>query len=398
MTPSAPRAALVIIGNGPGEVAGWAMPVAAEARRWAATQHRSLAITLCLPPCQGASGQERSVAASTGLFDTILDRWMTLRLGLGLSGWMPPARPILLHVGGDFWYARQLGRRWRARTFAFVERAHVARVHEVFEQIFVPTPDLQRRLLDLGVPAAKVLITGDPRNDGLAHHGARAAAPNGDRGRRTVTVLTGSRDAVFKAMLPFWVETVKALRTALPDAHLLMAVSPYVSPQVHQALLSRHRRALDAAGVEVGDGGWSGVLASDLVLTLPGSNTLELAASRIPTIVIAPPPFTRTIAFEGLTDWVARVPGVGLGLKMLRERWYVTRGLYAALPNMRAGRRIIPEFIGKITPERVAAESAWLLDDDAARQKLIQNLEAIPNEPGASRRIIEVISAAWAVS
>ncbi len=398
MTTSRPTTTLVIIGNGPGEVAGWAIPVATEARRAAAEAGRSLEIGLCLPPCQFASGQEQAVAMASGVFDRVVDPKETLRLGLGLSGWTPSAPPVILHVGGSFWYARRLSRRWRAPAFAFVERAHVSRAHRIFERIFVPTADLRDRLLHHGVPRRKVVVTGDPRYDGVVTHQAALAARDGQHAHPSVTFLAGSRDTVFSAVFPFWVKTATALRRRLPAARLLTIISPFVSPEVQRSLVAQHRETLDAAGVEVKHGDWSRIVESDLVLTIPGTNTMELAILRIPSMVVLPFSLAPQIPFEGLIEWITRIPRLGPSLRLWLAREYVKRQPYVALPNMRVGRRIMPELTGAVTPEQVADESARLVTDEPARAALARALEAIPLETGASRRILDEMRPARATA
>ncbi len=403
MTSDALRSALIIVGNGPGEVAGWALPIAAEARRWATEANRSIEVDLCLPPCQFASGREESAAAAAGLFHHIVGPKATLRLGLGLPGWTPRAAAVVLHVGGDFWYSRRLARRWGARAFAFVERPHIARTHQAYERIFVPTRDVADELTRRHVPAEKIMVSGDPRYDALLEHLAKAEranglrpSPNGDGSPPTVTFLAGSRDSVFSACFPFWVETAAALRARLPDARLSVAVSPYVSPGVRAAMIARHQGTLHAERIDVEDGGVSSILGSDLVLTIPGSNTLELALMRIPSIVVLPTNRPLPIPAEGVVEWITRTPVVGPALKRLYIREAIRRIPYVALPNMRARRRIMPELVGPVTPEQVATESAQLLNDREARRRLTEDLSTIPNDTGASRRIIAAMGSAWA--
>ncbi|MDR7419927.1 MAG: hypothetical protein QN178_13575 [Armatimonadota bacterium] len=392
MAAGSPASSLIIVGNGPGEIAGWAIPIAAEARERSRLGGRPAEITLCLPPCQFASGQERAAAEAAGVFDHILDPRDVLRLAVGLRGWQPTAPPVLLHVGGDFWYSRRLARRWRAPACAFVERAHIARAHRAFHAIFVPTSELRERLIRYGVPDAKIVVTGDPRHDVVVRDGSAPA--NGNGAPPVVTFLPGSRDTVFSAVFPFWVKTAAALRPQLPDARLRTVISPFVSPAIRQALVARHEPMLRAAGLEVAYGGWPQVVGSDLVLTIPGTNTLELALLRIPSLVVLPFSLAPQIPFEGIIEWVTRLPYVGPPLRQQLARAYVRRVPYVALPNMRAGRRIMPELIGTVTPEQVAEESARLIRDEAARDALAHALEAIPREPGAARRILDGLQAA----
>lgn len=387
-----PTTTLIIVGNSPGEVAGWAVPVAAEARRMASEEGRSIETVLCLPPCQFASGQEAAAAEAAGVFDRIVDPRTTLMLALGLPGWTPAATPVVLHVGGDFWFSRRLARRWGARAFAFVERAHIARAHRGFERIFVPTQALREKLEGLGVPGEKIEVTGDPLQDAVLTDRAPVETNDWDGARPKVALLAGSRDSVFSAVFPFWVETARALRARVPEARLLAVVSPFVSPSVKRTVLARHQASLDAAGVEVRQGDRLSIRSAGLALTIPGTNTLELALMRVPTLVVLPFSLAPRIPIEGAIEWLTRVPRIGLALKLALARRYVSRIPFLALPNMRAKRLVMPEMVGDITPDQVAAEGARLVLDRTARLKLAEALEAIPFEPGASRRILTAIA------
>ncbi len=315
-----------------------------------------------------------------------------MRLALGLPGWTPAATPVVLHVGGEFWFSRRLARRWSARAFAFVERAHIARAHRGFERIFVPTPVLKERLGSLGIPDHKIEVTGDPIQDAVFADRAPAGCRDGNDAHPRVALLAGSRDSVFSAVFPFWVKTAAALRARAPEVRLLAVVSPFVSPSVRRTLLARHHASLDAAGVEVRHGDRPSIRSADLALTIPGTNTLELALMRVPTLVVLPFSLAPQIPVEGAIEWLTRVPRLGLALKLALARRYISRRPYLALPNMRAKRLIMPELVGDVTPEQVADEGARLIRDRAARLDLAEALEAIPIEPGASRRILAAIA------
>ncbi len=392
MTNHFPARTLIIVGNSPGEVAGWAVPLAAEARRMAQAGVPFVETVLCLPPCQFASGQEEAAAHAAGVFDRVLNPGATLRLALGLPGWTPAATPVVLHVGGDFWFSRRLARRWRASAFAFVERAHIARSHRGYNRVFVPTPALRERLVDLGVPFEKIEVTGDPIQDAVLEDRTARETGDGDADYPRIALLAGSRDSVFSAVFPFWVRTGAALRARAPEARLLAVISPFVSPSVREHLLARYQSGLDAAGIEVCCGGRPCLRGADLALTIPGTNTLELALMRIPTLVVLPFGLAPQIPVEGAIEWLTRVPRIGLAFKLALARRYISRRPYLALPNMRARRLVMPELVGDVTPEQVAEEGARLIRDRAARQGLAEALEAIPFEPGASRRILDAIA------
>ncbi|MDR7563343.1 MAG: hypothetical protein QN134_07325, partial [Armatimonadota bacterium] len=145
--------------NGPGEVWGWAIPVARALQRLFRTTVR-----LALPPCQYATGREAEVARRTGLFHEVLDPGACLRLSLGL-GHLRVDRVV--HLGGDLWYAVRLGRRARCPILAYTERTLIAFRHRAFSWIGTPTEEVAHRLVALGVPGRKVEVVGELRVDAL---------------------------------------------------------------------------------------------------------------------------------------------------------------------------------------------------------------------------------------
>ena len=119
-------AELVIVSSGPGEVSTWAVPMARAAAEWAAARGRPLTLTLILPPCQFASGQEAAFARRQGLFARVLGPRECLAVVTGLRR-LPLAGPgCVLHLGGDLWYSSTLARRAGAPAFAYVETPLIA--------------------------------------------------------------------------------------------------------------------------------------------------------------------------------------------------------------------------------------------------------------------------------
>jgi lipid-A-disaccharide synthase len=162
---------------------------------------------------------------------------------------------------------------------------------------------------------------------------------------------------------------------------------------MHRGLVARHRATLEADAITVDYGGWPSITGSDLVLTLPGTNTLELAIKRVPALVVLPyaqAMMART-PMEGTLGVIARTPRLGPALARWAFELQQKRQPFVALPNIRARRRLLPELIGDLTPGQVAEEGARLLRDEGARRRIIQELTAIPDEAGASRRILDAI-------
>jgi lipid-A-disaccharide synthase len=73
----------------------------------------------------------------------------------------------------------------------------------------------------------------------------------------------------------------------------------------------------------------------------------------------------------------------------------LVRGVsHIGLPNVVAGREIVPELVqGDVTPERVAREAEAILADPARRTRMIEDLRGVRarlGEPGAAERAADM--------
>jgi hypothetical protein len=67
------------------------------------------------------------------------------------------------------------------------------------------------------------------------------------------------------------------------------------------------------------------------------------------------------------------------------------RGLLA-WPNIVAGRAVVPERVGEITPEQIAAEAANWLDHPQRLAGMQEDLRSLRGQPGAVARLAGLIS------
>ncbi len=378
---------LLIVANGPGEIGGWVLPIARELR--GQSDALEMRLVLALAPSQFASGTEQQTAAASGLFDAIIPprTCLALALGLGRLAQGPPA--AILHLGGDLWISRLMAGRWAVPAFAFAETLLISHFghHRAFAQIFVPSARLAARLAERGVSRQRIVVTGDPRLDRLP---PRAPSVDGPAGRTPqVTMLAGSRERLFRLLFPFWAETGVELRRLQPDASISIAISPdlpagavaeTVAPW--REILSTHRLIIRREGTP------EAIAGADLVLTIPGTTTMEVAALPVATMVVLPLALADAAPAEGLLEWVLRLPLLRALRRVLAVRW-VARN-YAALPNRLTGRPILPE-VPAATPPPVATYAFALLHDDARRREIEAALAEVAGPRGASRRIAERI-------
>jgi len=376
-------AELVITANGPGELTGWAVPLARAARAWAASQDRPLRLSLVLPPCQVASGHERPFAIRQGVFHRIFSPRECLAF---VTGWrrFPSAGPgCVLHLGGDLWYSAALARRFGFPALAYVETSLIRKRIDRFERAFVPSQALADRLVRRGVPAHRLSVVGDIRIEHLQTIPALSFA----RGRQRVALLPGSREWILRLGLPLLLSVVPVVRALRPEVEFTLIVSPFLS----SGMISRAISAGSDLGIDVMDREQlEAATQCDLAITYPGTNTVELAVLGVPMLVLLPLHHPQSIRTPGLNEWVSRIPGMAGLTKSIIVAVYTRRHKLLAWPNREAGRMITPEMVGRITPPQVARRVIEMLDDRAGLDRIAQELRTLyPPARGATARILE---------
>lgn len=382
---------LILAGNGPGELSGWVRPVARAARALATKTRRDLRLTLALSPSQFASGREAEVVQGWGLFDRILDPKRCLRLALGLGTLSVAPRTALVHLGGDLWISARLARRLRIPVCALAETTMIARRHGPFARVLATSEALAKSLAAAGVPARKILVTGDPRVDAFTHAGgelsvdSHRAGPSVD-GRYTLAMLPGSRDQFFRFLTPYFLNIADALATIHPQTTFQIVVSPFLSPHLVEQTRAEVARSWHHLRVTwVLDQMWAAVVHSDLALTIPGTNTLELAMAGVPFAVVVPTHQIEVMPTEGILEWVARLPGLGRLIKSAVVSRHLATQRFVALPNLKAGQALVPEWVGRWTPAEVANRLAELLHNREGRASMATRLRTLyGGTPGAS--------------
>lgn len=372
---------LILAGNGPGELAGWIRPTAEAAKAAARMNGQPVRLTLALLPTQFAGGTELDTARSWNLFDRILSPGDCLRLAAGVGSLEVSPHAVLVHLGGDLWLSARLADRLRIPACAFSETPLIATRHRRFGRILVPTDAHAAALRARGVPAAKISVTGDPRAARPALARRQAMNPRAASGSAQADVpamaaspppevlmlLPGSRDRLFSAAMALFGEIAAALRAIRPGIDTAVIVSPFVS---HTALVAAQEDAerrwptLRLRWI-TGDP-WPELARATFALSVPGTTTLELAAAGIPFAAVVHLDYIGVAAVEGPLEWIARATGLHRFIKRMVLHRYVRRAGYLTLPNQRAGREIVPEWIGRWTPEEIANRLNTLLDTPGA--------------------------------
>jgi len=195
---------------------------------------------------------------------------------------------------------------------------------------------------------------GHPLADRLAETSVDQGVVNEIRGhgRPMIALLPGSRKHVVKAVLPGQLKVAKRIIAAIPEATFGVSVANPQVASVIDGLLTLCRvpaRPYPEHHAEL-------IQAANLVLVASGTSTLEVAFHRRPMIVMYN---SSRVLYHLVGRWMVHTP-------------------YLSLPNILAGRQIVPEFVPYYTSSRPIAERAIeLLRSNELREKMLRDLEAV---------------------
>ena len=169
-------------------------------------------------------------------------------------------------------------------------------------------------------------------------------APN----RQLVTVLPGSRKGEAARHLPALVEAVERIYRQ-QATHFLLPASETTGAAFFRERIGR-------APIQVIEGEtWEAIAHADLALAASGTVTIEAALAGTPMI---------TFYKVNAVSWL-------LGRLLVRVPFY-------SMVNLVAERAIVPELMqNRMTGKELAANALWLLQDDAARGRMRQDLAEV---------------------
>jgi len=373
------RKDLIVFSNGPGEISTWVEPVvkAVRSREDIAKQYR---IVLIVHPCPFGSGTEHLVGEHIEGVEHFIgprEYMKMLITGMGRRRYAFSRDGIIFSLGGDLMHPVLFRRRIRGRHTLYAY-SHNAGWEKHYSTIFVRSEYVRNKYLSRGVPEKKIVITGDLVYSSLRFLKGRNEIRR-DLGIRDdelmVVFLPGSRDYMTKYVLPVFLKVIDGLTDRMDGLRAFFMKSPYISYDLIEeglALGGRIKEAESITGTLHRDGGrcrigFSGgkvvdVLEGQLALwgagidfavSLPGTNTIQLAYRGIPTLVIAPSNKPEIVPMEGAIGMVKWIPLLGKALTRLAINAYAKRYPYTALPNIYMQEEIVPELSGVITTDDV---------------------------------------------
>jgi len=398
---------IVIVTNSPGELSSWVRVTVRKLRELA----RDARLIVMLVPCPYASGREAQIARTFPEVDHVVPpgEFFRFLLGFPLTTYRPAQRGIVVFLGGDLWHALWAAWRLRYRAAAYVVRPSAWAKR--FDALCATGAPLKDRLVASGVPEERVHLVGDLMVEGarptMSLEEARARWSI-DGGRPTLGLLPGSRLYHAHESVPVFLKVAEEVKAALPDAQFVLGLSPFISLDDFRGCLKAERNVIPGSrgvltqqGEELTvrtEGGvdvkvlhrlqYDAMNLSDLVVTIPGTNTAEIAAMARPMIVAATP-FAK-VPRGGLGGLLGALP-LGRGVHVWLLKGVLRRIKYTALPNLLAGRAVVPEIFVEHGAQEITSVALPLLRSAEKRAAMVRELEGLLCKGGAAEALSRAI-------
>jgi lipid-A-disaccharide synthase len=391
---------VVILVNGPGELSSYVKPtVTALHERY--PQYR---ITIVFTPCPYSTGKETEIALALPGVSRVINAkeffiWM-------LRGKSPERVKFsktgaVVFMGGDVLYGKMIAKRLKYPAVAYSEA--YAKWPKIYKKFLVPDRIIYEKFKKQGYPEDQIKIVGNLMVESVRSVKGKERVFAGlklDPGKKLISFLPGSREFQIQYTLSFFSEIASNIEALNKDCQFAFIISPYLK----QELLKKH---LGKAGLNLINGRikykdtsillvfsdqHDVIAASDIAITIPGTNTAEVAVLGTPMIVVFPEKSSELIPLEGIYEIIGKIPLLGYIFKKIYVKILLLKTRFFAIPNIKCGREIIPEFKGDVQPKTLAETAVLLLNDAKKLDEIRRLLRSSLGDPGAAKRIAEEIN------
>jgi lipid-A-disaccharide synthase len=258
---------------------------------------------------------------------------------------------VLYYITPQVW----AWRRGRVKKISY-RAEHMAVVLPFEKEVFARAGD---RVSFVGHPLLDRVATAAPRAETLARYSLGADA-------KILALLPGSRRAEVRFMLPAFADAARILARD-HGLTLILALAPTLSADTIAA-----ESGADLSGIRIIAGDtYSIIAASELALVTSGTATLETALLGCPMVI--------AYKVSALTYILGRMLITGVD--------------FIGMPNILAGRKIVPELIqGEMTAKNLVRAAEPLLSETIHHETTtaLHSLRKLLGAPGAAARVADI--------
>jgi len=409
-------AAVVIVSNGPGELATWVKPVLDNLIKQKLKSINSSApnykLILSLVPCPNATGKEFTVANDWQILDLIIPAKHFLKLILKPSlfgSW--PRNGVVVFLGGDQFWNILLAKRLGYQSITYAE--WIARWPRWNRHIAAMNYEVKNKVPKKFKKKCKVI------GDLMADVNNNLSPINEINNKKWIAILPGSKKAKLSIGIPFFLEVADHIKECEKDINLMIPLAPtteledFIFFQSAKNPITKYYSSKIKSIKKIENSIFDYVIETckntkifilkqnsnhnilsqcKIALTTVGANTAELAAINLPMIVVLPTQHLNAMnAWDGIFGIIGKITLLNRIQTFLIKRWYLKNNKFFAWPNIKANQQIIPERIGIISPKDISDEAIFLLNekDILLEQKI--NLSKIRGKKGAVKKLSNLI-------
>jgi hypothetical protein len=416
---------IIILTNGPGEIATWVRPVVKALRQTLGTDTSQVRISVILSPCPHSTGQESAIANSYPEVDRVQSAsafFPFLVWGQTAENWHWREQGIVIFLGGDQFYTLAIGKRLNYRTLVYAEWD--ARWYRYLDAFAVMNTQVLQ-----SIPTRyhyKFQVVGDLIADLVLEvenqlpTKTNTVLTKAKTERKIIGLLPGSKPAKLMQGVPLCLAIAEKLQTLQPNVEFIIPVAPTldIDTLASYAQLSNNPLISQLGGVTgellfsttegvnpflITSGGtkitlitefpaYHHLLSCQLCVTTVGANTAELGSLGIPAIVLLPTQQLDAMrSWDGIPGILANLPLLGTSFAKLINILVLRQKRFFAWPNIWAKQAIVPELIGRLNPQDIAVTILNYLTHPDLLQDMSDRLIAARGKYGAAQQIASLV-------
>ncbi len=409
-------AAVVIVSNGPGELATWVKPVLDHLikQKYKSTNSNipNYQLILTLVPCPHATGNEFKVANDWQILDLIIPANHFLKLLLKPSSFGTwPRNGVVVFLGGDQFWNILLAKRLGYQSITYAE--WIARWPRWNLHIAAMNEEVRNKLPKKFKKKCQVI------GDLMADVKDNLSPVNEINNKKWIAILPGSKKAKLSIGIPFFLEVADLIKERDKNINLMIPMAPstelkdFIYFQSDKNPIAKYYSSNIKSIQKVNNSIFAYVIETckntkifilnqnsnhnilsqcKLALTTIGANTAELAAINLPMIVVLPVQHLNAMnAWDGVFGIIGKINFLNRIQTFIFKKWYLKKNKFFAWPNIKANKQIIPERIGIIQPIDISNEAIYLLNEKNILSEQKINLLKIRGKKGAIKKISHLI-------
>jgi len=217
----------------------------------------------------------------------------------------------------------------------------------------------------VGHPLLDIVKTTMAQQEAFEYFSASSEEP-------VVLLLPGSRQQEITNLLPVMLETAEKIADQIPKCQFFLPIASTISREMIQNIISKYKVEV----ILTKDRTYDLMNMAHIAIAASGTVTLEAALLKLPTIII----YKTAMLTYFLGKILVKIP-------------------YISLPNIVAGRKIVPELLQyAVTADNIAKEAMPLLMEPTIHKAVVTDLEEVRRKLGATGAVHRVAQEILAVA